>query len=194
MFMRYVVGFLVTLGLIIVLIVLLLTGGGSKKTPQIAKPQNTSELAAYADTAVTARVTIDGQINADQNHTALRITVNRDDVTYEQIQGYQGTVINRQSFANNQSAYNNFLYAIGHAGFLLGSNDSRLANEKGYCPLGHRYIIELMDGSRDIERYWATNCGGSAPKTYKGNLGLTLNLFELQVPNFDSLSQNLQNF
>lgn len=192
--MRYVVGFLVTLGLIIVLVILLLTGGGGKKAPQITKPHNTSELAAYADTGVTARLIVDGEINADQTHKALRITVGGNDVTFEQIQGYQGTVVNRQSYANNPSAYSNFLYALGRAGFLRGNEDPRLANEKGFCPLGHRYVLELMDGSRDIQRYWATSCGSGAPKTYNGNLNLTINLFQLQVPNYSDLTSNLQNF
>jgi hypothetical protein len=193
--MRYFIGFLITVGLLILLVVLLLTGGGGKKSPQTTgqKPKTTSDLAAYADTDAVVRLIIDGQINADQNHNAVRITVGQDEVTFEQIQGYEGTVVNKQVNNNNQSAYSNFLYALGHAGYTLGDDKSKFTNEKGYCPLGRRYIFELMEGDHDIQRYWSTSCGKSAPQTYRGNLGLTLQLFQLQVPNYDELTQNLSN-
>lgn len=197
--MRYFIGFLVTTGLIIVLIVLLFTGhsgnNGNDRQVQTTgqKPKTTSQLASYADTDVVARLTIDGKINADSNHSAIRITVGREDVTYEQILGYQGAVVNRLDFANNQSAYSNFLYALGRAGFTRGDNNPRLANEKGFCPLSRRYIFELRDGDHDIQRYWATYCGG-IPKTYQGVLSLTINLFQLQVPKYQEMVSKIQNF
>lgn len=199
--MRYFVGFLVTIGLLITLLVLLFTGGQGNKggkagkagNPLIsARPQTTDQLVAYSDTAAVVRLIIDGQINSNQTHQAIRITVGKDDVTYEQIQGYEGTVVNRQDFANNQSAYTNFLYALGRAGFTRGDSNSKLANEKGFCALGQRYIFELLDGDHTIQRYWATSCGGGAPKTYKGGLALTLNLFELQLPDYGGLTRDVQ--
>lgn len=196
--MRYFVGFLVTIGLLITLVVLLFTGGhgnksGNTVSPLIsAKPQTTEQLAAYADTSAVARLIIDGQINSNQTHQAIRITVGKDDVTYEQIQGYEGTVVNRQDFANNQSAYSNFLYSLGHAGFNRGDTNPKLANEKGYCALGQRYVFEFLDGDHVIQRYWATSCGGGAPKTYKGSLALTLDLFKLQLPDYGGLTRDVQ--
>ena len=185
--MRYFIGFLITIGLIIILIVLLLTGGGGGGAK---KPKTTMALADYASTNAVVRMTIDGPINADQNHQAVTITVGQDDTTYEQIQGFQGTVVNQQSFANNQNSYSNFLYALGHAGFTRGDNSKALANEKGYCPLGNRYVFELINEGKTIQRYWTTNCGGN-PKTYRGNARLTTTLFEAQVPGYDDLTQDL---
>ncbi len=196
--MRYFVGFLVTIGLIIVLIVLLLTGGhgGNDTSKQIQttgdKPRTVNQLAAYADSGAVVRLTVEGQISADQTYTALRITVGRQDVTYEQIQGYQDTVVNKQVYANNQNAYSNFLYAIGRNGFNLGDDNPKLANEKGFCALGNRYVYELMEGGHDIQRYWSTSCGSGAPKTYKGNSANTIQLFQLQVPNYQTLTQNVE--
>jgi hypothetical protein len=192
--MRYFIGFLISIGLIIILILLLLTGGGdsgqnNKSSETIRKPKTVKQLGDFASTSAVARLIIDGPINADQNHQAVRITVGQDDTVYEQIQGFEGTVVNQQNFSNNQSAYSNFLYAIGHAGFLLGDPVKALANEKGYCPLGNRYVFELIDGSDVIQRYWATSCGN--PKTYKGNLSLTLDLFKAQVPGYNDLTQDL---
>lgn len=187
--MRYFIGFLVTIGLLIVLVLLIFSGGGSNTK----KPETTKSLSDYASTATVTRLTIDGPINSNLIHTAVRITVGQTDVTYEQIQGYEGTVVNTQNYANNQSAYSNFLYALDHAGFTKGDPSKSLANEKGYCPLGNRYVMELVDGSKMVERYWATSCGSGAPKTYHGNLGLTLTLFKKQVPDYDRLTLNLRN-
>ncbi|HVX48045.1 MAG TPA: hypothetical protein VHA05_01680 [Candidatus Saccharimonadales bacterium] len=192
--MRYFIGFLVTIGLLILLIVLLLTGGGNgghKKPPVPTKPRSVSELASYADTDAAVQMVIDGQINADQNHSAVRVTITNSDVTFEQIQGYEGTVVNTQVYKNNVSAYNNFLYAIGRAGFLLGDNNPKLANEKGYCALGSRFIFTFNEGGNQIQRYWATSCGGI--HTYKGNLGLTVALIKLQVPDYSRLTSNINN-
>lgn len=194
--MRYFVGFLITICLLILLIVLLVTGGGgngggNKSAPQTSsKPRTVSQLAALADTDADVQMVIDGKINADQNHTAIRVTVDNTDVTYEQIQGYQGTVVNKQVFNNNTSAFSNFLYAIGHSGFLLGDSSSRLANETGFCPLGHRYVFTLTEGGQNLQRYWSTNCKGLIG-TYNGNLGLTLTLFQLQVPNYSTLTSTI---
>ncbi|HVV25503.1 MAG TPA: hypothetical protein VHC21_00515 [Candidatus Saccharimonadales bacterium] len=193
-YLRYFIGFLVTIGLIILLIVLLFTGGGNKNNNNqpstSSRPKTVDELAAYASTDAVVRLTIDGPIVADQNHQAVQVTVGQDDVTYSQVQGYQGTVANQQSFVNNQNAYSNLLYALGHAGFLKGDSSKALANEKGYCPTGNRYVFELIEDGQDVQRYWATSCGGT-PKTYKGNLNLTLTLFQAQVPNYNQLTQNL---
>lgn len=196
--MRYFIGFLITVGLIIILIVLLLTGGGGKKqspnqSQEVQKPKTVQQLADFASTGAVVRLSIDGPINADQNHQAVRITVGQDDTTYQQIQGYEGTVVNQQSFANNQSAFSNFLYAIGHAGFLRGDDSKALANEKGFCPLGQRYVFELINGGDTLQRYWGTSCGSNAPKTYRGNQNLTITLFQNQVPGYQDLTQDLDN-
>lgn len=196
--MRYFIGFLVSVGLIIILIVLLLTGGGEdsgqqpQPTEEVTRPKTTSQLAEFATTNAVARLTINGPINSDQEHQAVRITVGRDDTVYEQIKGYEGTVSSQQTFVSNSDAYSNFLYAIGRAGFLRGDGTKALANEKGYCPLGQRYVFELIDGAETLQRYWATSCGG-APKTYRGNVNLTNRLFQAQVPGYTDLTNNLSN-
>lgn len=187
--MRYFIGFLVTIGLLIILVVLLFSGGGNHNHQ---KPKTVKALSDYASSNAVVRMIIDGPINSNQNHTAVRITVGKSDVTYQQIQGYQGTVVNTQNFANNENAYSNLLYALGHAGFTKGDNSKLLANEKGYCPLGKRYIFELLDGNNTIQRYWTTSCGTSQPRTYNGNAGLTISLFQYQIPNYFTLTQNLQ--
>lgn len=186
--MRYFIGFLVTIGLIIVLIVLLFSGHGEKSKPL---PQ-AKLLPDYASTDAVARLTIDGKINANEDHDAVRITVGKNDVTYQHIQGYEGTVVDEQTFTNNENAYSNFLFALGREGFTNGNKNSGIVGEeKGQCPLLKRYVFELIgsDG-HDVLRYWATDCG--KPRTYYGNLYQTVQLFQLQVPNYTNLTQNIR--
>ncbi len=182
--MRYIFGLFITIGLIILLIILLVGGGGK---PKVSKTSKT--LDSYASTDAEVRMTIDGPVNGQPIHTQVRVTVDRDNVTYEQLQGYDGNVVKTQTYENTQEAYATFLLALAHAGYTKGNLDKALADERGFCPLGARYIFELNQGSHNIERFWTTSCGN--PKTYEGNRGLTINLFQNQVPDYDGLTHNL---
>lgn len=181
--MRYFVGFLITIGLVILLIILLV-GGGSNKIPTTNKP-----LSSYASTDAQAIMTIDGPVNANQDHIELRITVGRDQVSYEKMSGYDGNVVDSKLFTNSQSAYTEFLLALAHAGFTRGSRDKTLADDRGYCPLENRYIFELNQDGQQIERYWTSDC--NTPKTYLGNRSLTITLFEKQIPGFEDIQTGL---
>lgn len=182
--MRYFVGFLITIGLIILLLVMLLGGSNNKsKVPKTIKT-----LADYAATSAEVRVTNDGPINAESQHQKIRITVNRDNVTYEQINGYDDGVVKMQNYPNTKDAYSTFLLALAHANFTKGDTAKALSDERGYCPLGNRYIFELIQDGKTLERFWSTSCG--KPKTYLGNSSLTLTLFKAQVPDYSALTEN----
>lgn len=180
--MRYFIGFVIAIGLIVLIIILIFSGGGPTKTPR--------SLTSYANTDAIARLTVDGPINASQNHQQLQISVDRNTVTYQQMQGYDGKVVNLQTYANGFNAYDAFLHALARVGFASGNSDPKLSDEKGYCPLGSRYIFELMQDGKDVERYWATSCGSGA-HTYGGNVALTLSMFKAQVPDYNSLTSQL---
>jgi len=182
--MRFFFGFLVAIGLIILIVFLMLSGNGGSKLPATTKT-----LTSYTNDNDAVRLTIDGPVNADQNHLGIQITVDSSDVTFEQLQGYQGSVVNLQNFANNQPAFAVFLYALNYAGFTKGNTAKSLSDERGYCSQGDRYIFELLENGNDVERYWTSSCG--SPKTYLGSLGLTLTLFKAQVPGYDQLTQNI---
>jgi hypothetical protein len=175
---------MVTIGLLLVLIILLFRsdGGDKQKVSTTEKP-----LTSYSSTTAETRMTVDGIINYTGEHRSIRITVGRDQITYEVMKGYEGEVVTSKTYDNNQAAYNNFLSAIGRAGFTKGDKSSALKNEKGYCPLGKRYVFELRQDGEDLERYWITNCS-STPKTFKGNASLNIQLFQLQVPDYNDLA------
>ena len=177
--MRYFIGFLVTIGLIILLIVLLF-GGGGKSNKSVPKP-----LTSYSTTDAQVSLTIDGPVNADQNHKQSQIIIDNGQATYQQLQGYDGQIISSESFNNTQASFYVFLRALETAGFTHGDTSSSLSNERGICPLGTRYIVKLTQDGNDIERFWVTSCGGT--KTYEGNIALTIKLFEAQIPNYAKL-------
>jgi hypothetical protein len=183
--MRYFLGFLATIGLIIFIIILLFHGGGKPKSPIITR----RALDTFATTDATVSMTAQGPINANVNHEQIRIIVSANDATFQHIRGYQGTVVDSRNYANNVDSYTNFLFALERAGFTNGNNSKVLADYRGYCPLGTRYIFDVDQGGQNIQQYWATNCGGT--RTYLGELSLTLQLFQNQIPDYSLLTQNI---
>src|SRR5665213_3485471 len=108
--MRYIIAVLVVIALIIFGVVLF-SGGSKVKTGKTV----VKTLPDYANTDASVRLTIDGVINGDDAHRAIQITVDKNQRTLNVIQGYQGTVIQTQTFANNEPAFNVFLHALTQA-------------------------------------------------------------------------------
>jgi hypothetical protein len=178
--MRYFIGFLVSIGLIILVFILVLkgfSGDGAK--------QSKTSLVDYANTAVQMRLTVDGPIVADQEHNVYRITVGRDETTIETFKGYESTLINFQHYDNNPVGYANFLRALDVAGYTKGiTGPGAQKDERGICAIGDRYVMEINNGSsRRMQRFWSTNCRGQG--TFKGNAQEVRRLFRVQIPPAD---------
>jgi hypothetical protein len=188
--MRYILGFLATIGLIILILILLLRGGGDS-----ASAPKALNLADYARSDSAAHLVIDGPVVADQNHQQVKIDVDANEVSFTLQNGYDGDVVIQQTYPNNQNAYTNFLLALQHQGFTTGNTDPTMKDERGYCPLGQRKIYSFTDGSDQLMRYWSTGCN---VKTFKGNSDAVTTLFRRQVPDYSKfISQsklNLYNF
>jgi hypothetical protein len=65
-------------------------------------------------------------------------------------------------------------------------NSKAPADERGQCPLGFRYILDLNDGSDDLSRLWASSCG-SKVGTSGGSITTLQALFQAQIPNYSQL-------
>jgi len=181
--MRYFIGLLVTLGLIILIIVLLLTGNSGPAKKQI-------DLPSYADSGV-ARLIIDGPITSEHTHNEVQIDISQSSASATLYQGYQQTVLNSKSYSNNIDAFTVFLHALVHENFTRGNSDKSLQDERGYCPFGDRYIFSLVDkNGNNVFRYWSTSCGGT--HTYNGNTTATVDLFQKQIPDYGTLISNAQ--
>lgn len=181
--MRYLIGLVIFILLIIFLIIKLLSGGGSK-------PNLPPSLATYANTSTTVRYIIDNPVQAPQNHKDIVIEVGSSSTDIKITQGYDGEVVKEQSFPMTDAAYTAFLLALQHsAGYTLGDNDPKLKDERGYCATGNRYSYDIVSGDGDrLQHYWSTSC---KEKTFKGLPDVVRNLFEAQIPNFDDYTSDV---
>lgn len=168
---------LVGIGLILLVFVLVIKGiTGHKKS---SSPIKQSNLSQYADTDATAQLYIDGPIKIDQDHRAVKISVNKTQTQIDIIQGYQGNVINTQTFANNQPAYAVFLQALKLQDFAKGNTSPGAGDERGVCPNNDRFIYSLVNNNSNVFRFWSTSCGGG---TFSGKGSEVRRLFIRQIP------------
>jgi hypothetical protein len=182
-YLRYFLGFLVALGLIIALIVMIFHSGG--KTAKTTAPP----LSSYANSSTVVRLTIDGPVTAPQNHNQIVVTVGKTKATFQQFLGYDGTVVGSKSYDNTVNSYTVLLKSLSRAGMLVGITDPKLTDSVGRCPLGQTYTFEVADGDKQIKKFWTTSCGGV--KTFGGNTSLVKKLFELQIPDYNTLIQEI---
>lgn len=183
---RYIIGFVVTVFLLIVLVVLLIGGniGGGSSKKNTKTTTTMKQLQDYSNSGAVVKVTIDGPVNAQQVHDQINITVGRDTTVINRNSGYDGNVVKTMTYTNTETAYNVFLNSLNKVGFDKGDNNKALKDDRGFCPIGNRYVFEIIENGQSVQRYWATSCGGT--KTYLGQLGLTLRLFRAQAPDYSA--------
>lgn len=187
---RYFVGLFLTIGLIILLIMLIVGGGdGGQKSKDAKVPLTKKELTSYANTGAEVRFIIDGPVNSVEEHRQAEISVSRNNTRYEQRTGYNGQVLKSYNFPNTQASFSEFLNALANVGFTQGILTAENADESGFCPTGNRYVFELINDSKTLQRFWATSCGNDIG-TYKGQLAPTLKLFRAQVPDYVDLNRS----
>lgn len=182
--MRYFLGFLAAIGLIVLVFILVLRGLSGPRQSNVQ-----TLLTDYSKTKTVMRMTIDGSVNADQNHRQVRVTVGRDENVIETISGYQGEVLDTQIYPNNEEAYFVFLRALQFQGYTKGNPDPARADERGVCPNGKRYIFEIVTGSATVQRYWTTSCDGGG--TFNGATSSIRLLFQKQVPDYSKMTRGM---
>ncbi len=178
--------------LLMITAVAILSSGGSKpKTIKTPSGVTLKALTDYANTDATVSMEVDGRVNGDESHRAVRITIGRDQRSLQVIQGYSGNVIESKTFYNTQPAYDVFLRAIKGGGFTLKLKNTKYSDEKGICPLGDRYIFTLSQDNDDLSRLWGSSCG-TAVGTFGGSRPLMQQLFQAQIPDYAKLTQQVQ--
>jgi hypothetical protein len=183
---RYFIGFLVSIGLIVLILVLIFSGGKSGPKAAVAP-----SLPSYANTNTVVKMTTAGPITAAQNYNEVDITVGQNSTVFTHIQGFDNNVVSSQTFHNSQNSYNTFLYALDYAGYTKGNSDPAISNPTGRCSTGQRYTFQIVQNGKAIQNFWDTNCA-SGGRTYGGSLSLTLTLFQAQVPGYGVLTQSIQ--
>jgi|SRR3989344_682288 len=196
--MRYFAGFLVLLAIFLFGIVIFGSDPGeNSEKPATPISKNTKSLPDYASTDAIARLTIDGPINGDDMHRQIRISVSSTLRTIDIIQGYQGTVIQTESFINNQAAYTAFLHALNKAGYtgkLVKTKKIPFVSDddQGACPLGNRYYYEIINsGNNADQRLWTSSCGAPVPGNFGGSAPLVNQLFQTQFVNYGEFTKTV---
>jgi hypothetical protein len=181
--MRYFLGFLAVITLVVIVFVMVLHGftGGSK-------PKNQITMIDYANSETTVELTVEGPVNADQLHQGYDIVIGRDANTMTVTSGYQDHVTQTKTYGNNSDAYADFLRALQLQNFTKGDPDAAKADDRGVCPNGSRYTFEIHNSDQTVQRYWTTSCGGG---TFKGNSPVIRTLFQKQIPDFSKLTETL---
>ena len=178
---------MIAMGLLIASLIVILFLLVRHTTP--SKPQ--PSVASYSNSSTAqAALLIDGPVNAVSQHNQVQILVTNSVTTFNIFSGYNGQVVSSRHYVMTPAAFHVFLRSLEGAGFANGSQNPSLRQASGYCPLGDRYIFTFSNGGTLMERYWATSCNGT-PHTYDGDLALTLQLFQNQVPDYDNIVSSL---
>lgn len=177
--MKYFLAFLAIIALIVVVFILVIRGltGGDRQSIQ-------TQLLDYAKTQTVMRMTVSGRVNIDQEHRSVRVTVGRTSNTIELISGYQGNVINNQTYPSNEDAYATFLRALDLQGYTKGNPDPEREDSRGFCPQGRVYTFEILTGSAAVQKFWTTSCGGG---TFNGTADVIRALFREQIPDYSEI-------
>lgn len=183
--MRYFIGFIAVVILVVGVFILVLKGFSGSDTPK----KTDVTLTDYANSSTKVKFEADGPVVADQNHQGYNITVGRDAVTLEVTKGYGNEVVRAQTYSNNSEAYGEFLRALQLQNYTKGLQDPARADMRGFCPTGSRFVFTIENGSGNLQRYWTSTCGGG---TFKGNSQAIRNLFARQVPDFNKLTADVR--
>jgi hypothetical protein len=182
--MRYLIGLVIFIFLVIFVIIKLLGGGGSEKKDL------PPSLSTYANSSTTMRYTIDNPTQASETHRDVIIEVGSDVSTITVTKGYEGEVIRTASYPMNPNAYADFLLALERTGsYTVGNTDEKFKDERGYCATGNRYSYDIVDGNGSaIQHFWSTSC---KQKTFRGDVKAVGRLFKAQIPDYDDLTKDV---
>lgn len=184
--MRYL---LATVGVVFLLVVgiVIFTRSGSRDatTPN----NNRITVTDYTDNPnASVQYTIQGPINAAENHRQVRITISPNSRQIDVIKGYQGEVINSATYGNDSGAYGNFLEALNRANFTKERRIEQGVNSEAICPLGNRTYYQIVEDNEDVMNLWNASCVAG---TFGGNVTLTQQLFQLQIPDYNKITSGV---
>lgn len=176
--------FLVSLGVVLLIIfgIVIFNRGGTKTVNAPGKKPVT--LMSYANnTNASVQYSVEGPINARENHRTTVITVAPNSRSIVIYTGYQSQVLSSQTYANDTNAYSAFLAALNRAGFTIERRVASGVNSASVCPTASRTHYVVVDGSKDVMNLWSATCTAG---TFGGNATLTTTLFQTQIPNYST--------
>lgn len=186
--LRYILGFLVIVLILVVLGNLIFGGKKSTKETKADVTQTSFANSAESNSAVTF-VTA-GVINGVDMHRQIRIIVNNTTRVLDIIDGYSGKVLSTQSYPNTQEAYREFLSALYTSGYTKENPANTNPDVSGRCPLGTRFIYMSAGIPNVPDELWTTNCK-TVIGTFGGDSSSVNQLFRLQIPDYAGQTANV---
>jgi hypothetical protein len=178
--------FFVAFLLFIFIVFKLLHHSKPKPAPNPATPV-VKPLPDYSDSLAEVSFTDDGHINGDEQHLAIKITVDRFERKMDILGGYNGNILEEHTFPNNESAYNVFLHSLQNEGFTAARKKPTSGSEVGQCPQAHRFTLELNDSGDVLSSHWSTSCGTG---TSGALVGTVQSLFQAQITDYNKIISN----
>lgn len=160
-----------------------LFGGSSNQSEeQSLAEKNQSELLTV-DQDRSVIMTIRGPIVADESYRSYQVKITPKQRSYMVYKGYLSEVLSKKEYANNNQAYEQFVYALDKAAWTKAGkkSDEQASDVRGVCATGRVYEFELMNASNVLQRYWTSTCKGS-PGTLGASQQQLTNLFAAQIP------------
>lgn len=177
----------VSVAAIVALARTLLFNDSSEETEQV---QRNTLIETTSDRAV--RMTIRGEITADEEFRSYQITVSPTSRVMTTYAGYLDSQIETAQLDNNTRAYEEFVFALDRAGMMSGTPLEGEANDRrGLCPGGKILEFETLSGGQSEEMLWTTTCGGRAGGSFEGSSSQISDMFLQQIPQGPELLSNI---
>ena len=183
--MRYL---LATIGFI-VLMVIAITIFARPQSKKATTNNKVIQLSSYVkNNNAQVRYTIEGPINAPEDHRSVQISVSPLSRTLNIISGYQGQVISSQTYANDAQSYSDFLQALSQEQFTAERQVSSNIKSQSICPLGNRTHFQILENAKDVMNLWTGSCMRGS---FGGNVANIRSLFKLQIPDYVKLTNSV---
>lgn len=177
--------------ILIILITIVLIGAVSSVIRALFNPSgasveqkvDTSKIALLSTVdSAGVRATVRGPIVANERFRSYKIEVTPSSRTIVTYTGYLDQVLQKKTYPNNTQAYEEFVYALDKANFMLGKELSNEKNDtRGICATGKVYEFTLLDDANIVKNLWTSTCKGS-PGSFTASVKQNMNLFIKQIP------------
>lgn len=184
--MKYILGVVGVLGLLLVAFIFIFTRGGNDSQPKGAQPK---QLVEYAKQNSSVSVTTTGPLVGDEDRRSIQITISALERELEVLSGYDGQVIDSYSFPNTPEAYKTFLSAMSGQGFTAAKS-SNIEDKWRVCPTGRHFEYKLTEMNKTVSDLWGVSCDKSGTFNGKGNT--VRQLFERQIPEYTELVKDIR--
>ncbi len=187
--MRFIIGFVVTILLLILAVVLVIGGDNGDQNGNAPEDVTLSDYIDRSGSEVS--YTVAGPIVAQENYREIRIIVTPSSRTVQIISGYDGTVTDGRDFGNTRNAYAEFLQALEQAGFAEVNDNPSADGPEGVCPTGRRHSFVLRAEDETVRDLWSVTCRG-VRGSFAGQQGIIDRLFKAQIPDYNTIVRNVR--